>query len=136
MPLKKRNTKKKVRQDVKLLHKLFDVTVNKKVLYPVPELLTELLCTINMFEGTDVAHCEPLVTKLRDVHLDLKNLIGIHPDYQTNAGLKKLDAAYKAAGWDLNGLRWTKEKPDDPDEGEDIFIVEFTTTRHTKWRLA
>ena len=136
-PAKKRPTKKKVRKDVKLLHRLYDVESNKKVIYPIPELITELLCTINMFEGTDVAHCDPLVTKLRDVHLDLKNLIAVHPDYQDNAGLKKLDAAYQAAGWDDNGLRWTKENPGNPDEVEDVFIVEFVPgTKHTEWRLA
>ena len=56
--------KKKVRKDVKLLHKLYDVEKNKKVLYPIPELLTELLCTINMFEGTDEAHMERIVLEL------------------------------------------------------------------------
>jgi len=102
------------------------------VLYPVPVLLRQLLVTINMFEGTDVAHTAPLVEKLRDVHLDLKNLIGTHPDYQDNDGLEKLDRVYKAAGWDYNGLRWHTE---DSTTGEDIFIVEFTNTTRTAWRI-
>ena len=102
-------------------------------LYPVPELITQLLVTINMFEGTDTPHMERVVYELREAHLTLKNLIGRHPDYQDNAGLQKLDKAYKESGWDENGLRWTTA---DKDIGEDIFIVEFTNTEHTQWRLA
>lgn len=105
----------------------------RKPLYPVPELLFELLCIINMYEGTDEAHAAPLVEKLRDVHLDLKNLIGTHPDYQDNEGLQKLDKVYVRAGWDNNGLRWHTE---DKDFGEDIFIVEFLNNEKTKWRPA
>jgi len=103
-------------------------------IYPMPDLIRQLLCTINMFEGTDEAHVEPLVEKLRDVHLDLKNLIGRHPAYQANIELKKLDKAYRAAGWDDNGLRWHTE---DETAGEDIFIVEFEpNTKQSKWKLA
>jgi hypothetical protein len=104
-----------------------------KVRYPVPELITRLLCAVNMFEGTDVPHMERVVYELREAHLTLKNLIGLHPDYQDNAGLQKLDKAYKEAGWDENGLRWHTE---DPSTGEDIFIVEFMNREHTKWILA
>ena len=106
-----------------------------KKFYPIPELIEQLLTTINMFEGTDEAHMTGLVCVLRSAHLDLKNQIAIHPDYQDNKGLAKLDKAYKAAGWDENGLRWTKEK--ETDEAEDIFIVEFVpNTKHTQWRIA
>lgn len=128
MARKKTNVK-----DVKLLHQLYDVTKKKKVLYPIPELITELLRTINLFEGTDEAHMDRIVKELREAHLTLKNLVGIHPDYQNNEGLKKLDKAYAAAGWDCNGLRWTVE---DPGDEEDIFIVEFTNDTNTAWRLA
>lgn len=104
-----------------------------KPLYPIPELITQLLVTINMYEGSDEAHMDKLVEWLRDVHLDLKNVIGNHPDYQDNRGLAKLDKAYAAAGWDCNGLRWHVE---DKDMGEYIFIVEFDNAERTKWHLA
>jgi len=100
----------------------------------MPQLIKQLLVTINMFEGSDEAHMGRIVTDLRQSHLTLKNDIGVHPDYQDNAGLRKLDKAYKAAGWDNNGLRWHCEKGDE-DMGEDIFIVEFTNDKHTTWKL-
>ena len=101
--------------------------------YPIPELLEQLLVTINMFEGSDEAHMGGLVAQLRNAHLYLKNEIGIHPDYQDNKGLAKLDRVYVEAGWDNNGLRWMTEKGC---ESEDIFIVEFDNDEKTKWHLA
>lgn len=105
-----------------------------KKLYPIPELIHQLLVTINMYEGTGEARIGPIVNDLRDVHDDLKNVIGTHPDYQDNEGLAKLDKVYKAAGWDNNGLRWCFEHDR---IGEDIFIfiVEFTDNDNTKWRI-
>lgn len=102
-----------------------------KPLYPIPELITQLLVTINMFEGTDTKNMDIIADDLRDGHTMLKDLIGARSDFQTNGKLATLDAAYKAAGWDENGLRWERG-----DDGVmDIFIVEFTNPEHTKWRL-
>jgi hypothetical protein len=86
-----------------------------------------------MFEGSDVRHSDRVVETLRAAHTELKNIIALHPDYQDNEALARLDAVYKDAGWDDNGLRWTSEYPSDM---EDIFIVEFKDATHETWDLA
>ena len=104
----------------------------RRPLYPIPELITQLLVTINMFEGTDTKNMDIVMEHLREGHTMLKDLIGSRSDFQTNGKLATLDAAYKAAGWDENGLRWERGE----DGIMDIFIVEFLNNEHTKWRPA
>jgi hypothetical protein len=100
--------------------------------------LKSLLEAINGIEGLEHARLggmtrEDLRSATLDVLYDLKNYIGTLPAFQTNAQLTKLDAAFKAAGWDDRGLRWMAECGD---EGESVFIVEFTNKKHTEWRIA
>ena len=93
--------------------------------------LSTMLPTINGLEGLER---EQMVERMRDLFWDFKNFIGELPEFQDNEQLATLDKDFDGAGWEDQGLRWTKE--DEEDDGEDIFVVQFTNKEHTKWELA
>ena len=103
----------------------------KKILYSYPELLFQLLVTINMFEGTDETMVHSPVGRLRDAGLyALIASIQFCPHYQTQEAVAKLDKVFKKAGWDNNGLRW-----DAFGDQRNLHMVEFKNSDHEEWNL-
>jgi hypothetical protein len=91
--------------------------------------LRSLLVTINGFESLEN---EVLTRAQRDVLYDYKQWIGTLSGFQTNEHLKAFDATFTAAGWDDQGLRWTRERAEGP---ADLRIVRFTNEQHTRWEI-
>ena len=97
--------------------------------------LQSMLETINGLEGLDDGK-ERLVTKQRNLLYEFKNWLGTIAEFQQNSDLRKFDDAFKAAGWDDQGIRWTREDPKDTTQPMDVFIVEFSDKNHTRWKVA
>lgn len=97
----------------------------------VAQTLKSILLTINGLEGLQR---EYMSETFREVLFEFKNFIGELPEFRENEQLATLDKVFKVAGWDDQGLRYTKEDADD--DGEDIFIVHFTNKQHSTWELA
>jgi hypothetical protein len=63
---------------------------------------------------------------------NFKNLLG--RIYETNEELARFDHVFDLAGWTDQGIRWTREFPEEDDE-DDVFIVKFTNKEHTTWDI-
>lgn len=92
--------------------------------------LRTILLTINGLEGLERDY---MVETIRELLFEFKNFIGELSEFQENQQLAKLDIIFTKAGWDDQGLRWTKEEPDDE---ECVFIVHFKDKQHKTWTLA
>lgn len=97
--------------------------------------LNTMLCTINGLEGMIDAGNWSLVNRQRELYLDFKNWIASQKEFQTNNALAQLDKAFTEAGWENQGLRWTKEDTSDADEPEQVFVVEFKNKARSKWGI-
>jgi hypothetical protein len=103
-----------------------------KIIYPYPELLFQLLVTINMFEGTDETMVHSPVGRLRDALHALVSSIQFRDAYQHQSDVAKLDKVFLDAGWDDNGLRWNI----DAFGGQhNLHMVEFKSEDHAEWNL-
>jgi hypothetical protein len=103
-----------------------------KVYYPYPELLFQLLVTINMFEGTDEKMTHDPVCRLRDALNALVSSIQFRDAYQTQESVEAMDKVFIDAGWDDNGLRWNIDGFGDM---HNLHIVEFRNSDHAEWNL-
>lgn len=104
-----------------------------KVIYPYPELLFQLLVTINMFEGTDEKMAHDPVCRLRDGLEALISSIQFCHAYQTQSAVAELDKVFLDAGWDDNGLRWNIDAFGDQ---HNLHIVEFKNSiDREEWNL-
>lgn len=103
-----------------------------KIIHPYPELLFQLMVTINMFEGTDHVMAHDPVCRLRDGLKALIASIQFDARYQTQESVTELDKVFKAAGWDDNGLRWNIDTFGDQ---HNLHIVEFKNEDHEEWNL-
>lgn len=97
--------------------------------------LNTMLCTINGLEGCVDTKSWKIVENQREIYLDFKNWIAEQKEFQTNTALQALDKAFTDAGWENQGLRWTKEDSADPDEPEQVFVVEFKNKSRSKWEI-
>lgn len=83
--------------------------------------LHALLLAIN---GLETCDSRGAVELARDALMRFKNdTIGSY--FTTNEELSQLDHVFTESGWDDQGFRWTREDLDDPDEPDDIFVVEL-----------
>lgn len=100
--------------------------------------LGTMLCTINGLESLDGGGdaLGGLLQSQRDILFRFKNWIAEQKDFQTNNGLALLDVVFTDAGWEGQGLRWTKEETDEPEFPEQVFVVEFTNKARSKWDIA
>lgn len=103
-----------------------------KIIYPYPELLWQLMVTINMFEGTDEKMVHDPVCRLRDAMGALISSIQFRDAYQTQESVTKLDKVFLDAGWDDNGLRWNIDGFGDK---HNLHVVEFKNSDHAEWNL-
>lgn len=94
--------------------------------------LKSILTAINALEGLDMGE---LVEDARSLLMKLKNEMAANKAFQGNGTLRRLDAVFKAAGWDDQGLRWCVEE--DSDHGvPEIWVVHFTDKYHDTWEIA
>lgn len=97
--------------------------------------LTTMLCAINGLEGCVDTGTWKLIDNQREIYLDFKNWIAEQKEFQTNTALQRLDKAFTEAGWENQGLRWTKEDEADSDEPEQVFVVEFKNKSRSNWEI-
>jgi hypothetical protein len=98
----------------------------------VADVITSICVAVNAAEGCDDM-TEHEVKALRDALYTVKNRIGGLKAYDDNTGMKTLDAAFTAAGWDHQGLRWTKGRGSDKEDPQQVFVVNFTGAAHSRW---
>ena len=98
----------------------------------VADVLTSICVAINAAEGCDDMRAYE-VESLREALRIVQHRVGGLKAYDDNTGMKTLDAAFTAAGWDHQGLRWTKDRGSEKSDPQQVFVVSFIGASHSRW---